>query len=414
MLPKRALVSVLLLFLLVPPAPVHAAWETLRIDADTNIPSIELDGELAAYEKQGDLFLYRISSGQLTRVTQDLHDMEDRIIALQAETLWYWGQDSETSLHHLHRYSAQTGQDEWLFSSDALIDENQGTADAGRAVILKDHDWFLVDEDRITQVTFSGEGLDKEDAWLSGDYLVWTAVAGTPGVYVTHLPTKETNCIIWDNDPPTSLWVSGMYASWVAGPAQGQYWILACRIDTGEFGFVGSSEEKVPWQLAMDYPHLVWLKKIGPLWLVMDTNIQEETEECLYLTELSIDTPRISGDDILLITENCPDEGELCSELNVFNRVTGILTQLTYFGHDSFVSLPRIEAGRIAFMRRSTAFPLLDEAYVGFKTSESGGWALPNASPTDTALNLALLLPPLAIAPWHGRRRIRRRRGLRP
>ena len=392
------------------PVPLHAAWETLKIDTDTHISSIELAGDLAAYEKQGDIFLYRISSGHLTRVTQDLHDMEDLIIGLDAETLWYWEHDSETLVNRLHRYYAQSGQDEWLFSSDDLIAENQGTADAGRVVIWKDHDWFLVEDYRITQVTFSGESLYKQDAWLSGDYLVWRVVTGSPGVYVTYLPARETTCVFDDNDPPSSLWVSGMYAAWVGGPAQGQYWILTCRLDTGTIGVVGSSEEKVSWQLAMDASRLVWLKKEGPVWLLMATNLENESEECLYFSELSMHTPRVSGDDILFITKNCPNGDELCSELNVLNQNTGILTQLTYFGRDSLISSPRIDAGRIAFRRDSWAFQSIDEAYVGFETPEPLCGTLSRTGGLDACVNLALVLAPLAIAPWLHRRLIRRRR----
>jgi len=408
----RGLRPPLLVFLLVAPVPLQAAWETVKIDTGAQISPIRLDGDLAAYEKQGDIFVHRISSGHLTRVTQDMHDKEDRIIGMDGETLWYWEHDSGTSFNGLHRYRAQNGQDELLFSSDDPIDESQGTVDAGRVVIWKGHDWFVLEDDQPEQVTFSGEGLYKRDAWLSGDYLVWRAVSGAPGVYVTHLPSTETRCILDDDDPPVSLWVSGMHAAWVSGPAQGQYWILACRLDTGAIGVVGSSEEILSAQLAMDYPRLIWLKKVGPVWMVMATNLEEETEECLYFTQLSVHTPRVSGDKVLLITTNCPDGEEQCSELNVFNQNTGILTQLTYFGRDSLVSSPRIDGGRIAFRRESWAFLPIDEAYVGFETTAPQGWGLPGASGSDTAVNLALLLPSLAIAPWQRLRlHCRRRRG---
>jgi hypothetical protein len=299
-----------------------------------------------------------------------------------------------------------------LFSSGDLIDESQGTADAGRAVILKNHDWFLVEGSQITRVTFSGESLRKQDAWLSGDYLVWMAVAGTPGVYATHLPSQETSCLYWDNDPAVSLWVSGMYAAWVTGLGQGRYWIFVCRIDTGEFGIVGFSEERVSWQLAMDASQLVWLKKAGPVWMVMVTDLEEQTEECLFFSELSMHTPRVDGHRILLITRNCSNGDESCSELNVLDRNTGVLTQLTYFGRDSTVFASHIDGGRIAFRRESSIFPFTNQAFVGFETPEPQGWNLANASDSDAALNLAILLPSVAIVPWRLRRRIRRGQGL--
>jgi hypothetical protein len=158
----------------------------------------------------------------------------------------------------------------------------------------------------------------------------------------------------------------------------------------------------------MDSPHLVWLKKTGPLWLVMVTNVEEQTEESLYLSELSMHTPRISGDHILLITRNCHDGSELCSELNVLNKSTGVLTQLTYFGRDSLIDSPRIDGTRIAFRRASFSMLPVEEVYVGFEDARSPGWALAGANGLDGAANLALLLPPLAIAPFH--RRLRRPR----
>ena len=187
--------------------------------------------------------------------------------------------------------------------------------------------------------------------------------------------------------------------------------ILACRLDTGAIGVVGSSEAVLSTQLAMDYPWLVWLKKVGPVWLVMATDLEDETEECLYFTPLSVHTPRVSGDKVLLVTTNCPDGEEQCSELNVLDRNTGILTQLTYFGRDSQISCPRIDGGRIAFRRESWAFLPIDEAYVGFETTASQGWGPSNASSSDRAVNLALLFPPLAIAPWQRLRLHRHRRG---
>ncbi len=405
------LCSLLVVLLLAAPLPAQAAWETVKIDTDTSIPEIELDGDLAAYEKQGDIFVHRISAGRLTRVTRDGHDREDRIIGLDAPTLWYWEQDNGSSSNRLHRYSAETGLDECLFAFDDPVDGDQGTAGAGRVVILRNHDWFLFENDRLEQVTFSGEGLAKQDAWLSGDYLVWRAVSGTPGVYVTHVPSAETRCILDDEDPPVSLWVSGMHAAWVSGPAQGLYWILACRLDTGTVGVVGSSEDILPGQLTMDGPRLVWLKKVGPVWMVMATDLQEETEECLHFTQRSVHTPRVSGDNLLLVTTNCPDGAEECSELNVFNQNTGILTQLTYFGRDSVISSPRIDGKRIAFRRESRAFLPVEEAHVGLETPDQPAWALPGADSPDTAVNLALLVLPLAIAPWGRLRLLRRRRG---
>ena len=407
MLPVRAVSSLLLLFLLVTPVPLEAVWKTVKIDTDTRILSMALAGDLAAYEKQGDIILYRISSGQRTQVTLDAYDPEDLIIGLDREILWYWAQDTETGLNRLHRYDARSGQDAWLLESDSLIDGRQGTAEAGRAIIWKDHDWFLVEVGRSEQVTFSGADLPKQDARLSGDYLVWEAAAGTPGVYVTHLPTKETTCVFDDDDPPGSLWVSGMYAAWVTALAQGQYWIFTCRLDTGAIQVVGSSQERVPWQLAIDSPQLVWLKKVGPVWLLTATNLEDQTEQLLYFSELSMHTPRVSGDHVLFITENCPDENEFCSELNVLNQKTGAITQLTYFGRHSLVSSPRIDGGRVAFRRESWAFQPADEAYAGLETPDPLCGTLSRTGGLNAGVNMALLFAPLAAATWLYRRRIR-------
>jgi hypothetical protein len=248
---------------------------------------------------------------------------------------------------------------------------------------------------------------------LTDDYLVWRAVCGTPGVYVTYLPNKVTTCIHEDDVPPTSLWVSGSHAAWVAEPEQpgGEYTIFHHRLDTGTTRVVGTSEEGVWWQLAIESPQMIWLKKEGPSWQVMLKNLEDGTEACLLASDLSMHTPRVRGDDILLVTRNCRGGAELCSELNVLDRETGILTQLTHFGADSVISSPRIDTGGIAFTRRSMAFPFVNEVFVGSETPDPPGWALSNASGSDRAANLALLLPPLAIAPWCKRRCIRPTQG---
>jgi hypothetical protein len=402
-----------LLFLLLLPqvisAPAQADWETLRIDAGSEVASIELAEDLAAYEMDGDIRLYRIPSTGPTRVSRDAYDPEDFIIGLDADRLWYWAADPAGLRADLHLYDVRTGDNMCLFESQSGVDPHQGAADAGRAVILKDSDWFLAQEDRLEQLTFSGASLEKEDAWLSGDYLVWRAVAGSPGVYATRLLTKETYGLLQDNDPFTSLWVSGMHAAWVTGLSQGQHWVFVCRIDTGTFQIVGPTEETVPWQLAMDYPLLVWVKKLGPLWMVMETNLQDATDRCLYFSVRPVHTPRVLGDHLLFITENCPDEEELCSELNVLDRKTGLLTQLTYFGRDTLISSPRIGAAGAVFGRHSRAFPAFDAVYLSLEKPGAQGWALSGAARSDKAVNLALLLPPLAIAPWRRCTRSRRR-----
>ncbi len=404
----------LLFLLLLAPNPLQAAWETVKVDSDARIGSIALSGDLEAYEKQGDIFLYRISSGRRIQVTLDADDPEDLILGLGRETLWYWAHDSQSGLNRLHRYDVESDLDAWILEADSRIDAHKGTAESGRAIICKDHDWFLVEGDRVTQVTFSGEGLPKQEAWLSGDYLVWKAVAGTPGVYVTHLPTKETHCVFDDDDPPVSLWVSGMHAAWVTGAAQGQYWILACRLDTRAPRVVGSSEERIPWQLAIDAPRLVWLKKTGPVWLLMETNLEDQAEQLLYFSELSMHTPRVSGNRILFIRDNCPAEEESCSELNILNPETGGLTQLTYFGRDSIVSSPQIDAGRVAFRRESWGFDTVAEAYAGLETPGPRCGTLSRTGGLNAGVNLALVFAPLALAPWFHRRRIRRSRSRGP
>jgi hypothetical protein len=413
MLFTRVVGPFLLLVIFVSAVPLQAAWEIRQIDEDRSISSVELVGDLAAYEKEGDIYLYRISTGQRVQVTHDRYAPTDLIIELDRDILWYWAHDRHTSIYDLHRYFVPTGRDERLFSFDALIAENQGTADEERLVIWKDHEWCLFEGDTLKQVTFSGQTLIKQQAWLTGDCLVWRAVAEIPGVYLTHLPTKQTVCIFEDEVPPTSLWVSGLHAAWVtpAGPVDGQYQIVHYRLDTGAIETVGTSEASTPWQLAVEPPQLVWLRREGPSWQVMRTNLEDKTEVCLYASDLSMHTPRVSGNDVLLITRNCQGGSELCSELNLLNQKTGILTQLTYFGLNSVVSSPRIDAGRIAFRRDSTAFPFIKEAFVGFETTEPPGWTLSHASGSDAALNLALVLTPLAIAPWHHRLLIRRKRG---
>ncbi len=403
---NRIFMPLSLLFVPVTPAPLHAAWETLKIDTHTMISSVELADNLAAYEKEGDILLYQISSGTLTNVTQDAREKEDTIIGLDEDILWYWEYDPGERVHTLHRYDVRNGEDLGMVETASLIDQDEGTADAGRVVVSKENDWFLFDGEQWHRVTFSGEALPKQDAWLSGEHLVWRTDSGTPGVYVTHLPTRETVCVYHDDDPPASLWVSGPYAAWVTGLAQARYWIFVCRIDTGAFGIAGFSEERVPWQLAMDAPNLVWLKKTGPLWQVMVTNVEDQTEECLYISTLSMHTPRVDGDHILLTTKNCRDGSELCSELNVLSRNTGVLTQLTYFGRDSLILSPRIDGGRIAFRRNTWAVRPMDEVHIGFEVTDTSGWALPGAGAPEGAVNMALFIPPLALVPWH---RLRRR-----
>ncbi len=403
----------LLLCVLFSGSPLHAAWEIRKIDTNTHDNSTRLKEDLAAYRKEGDLYLHRISSGVGTRVTHDSYDRKDSPLGLEQENLWYWARDPYTPVHDLHRYSVESGEDEWVFSFDTLIADNQGTADPGRVIIWKDHDWYLLENYSLARLTFSGEGLCKQQAWLTDDHLVWRAVCGAPGVYATHLSTEETVCVFADDVPPYSLCAAGRHAAWVQEPAptRDEHTVHHYDLDTQEIRVLGTSEEGAYRQLAMEIPHLFWLKKEGFSWQVMRTNLEDETETCLLSSELSMNTIRVSDDNILLTTRNCRGTAELCTELNVLDQATGVLTQLTHFGVTSVIASPRIDTGGIAFTRKATAFPFINEVFVGSETPEPPGWGLNNAGDSDKAFNLALLLPPLAIAPWHRRLRHRLRCG---
>jgi hypothetical protein len=403
---------ILLLGALVSYSPLQAAWDTRKVDTRTASNSTRLEGDLAAYEKEGDIYLYRISSGMGTRITHDSHATADLIIDLEEEILWYWAHDRHTSTYDLHRYFVESGRDDWLFSFDAPIAEDEGAADAGRLVIWKDHDWYLLENRSLGRLTFSGEGLCKQRASLAGDYLVWRAVTGTPGVYVTHLPTKETTCVLEDDVPPGSLWASGMHVAWVKAPNQtgGKYRVFQHRLDTGETRTVGTSDEDVWWQVTIEYPYLLWIKKVGPSWLLTRTHLEDDTEESLYESALPMHSPRVSGKDVLLVTENCQGGSESCWELNVFDQEDGEFTQLTHFGNDHLIFAHRIDRGNIAFTSYETAFPFIHEVFVGFITPDPPlCGTLPRAGGLDAALNLALALSPPVIALWLCRRRIRRR-----
>jgi hypothetical protein len=413
MFPTRVLGPLLLLFILVASAPLQAAWDTRKVDTHTASNSTRLEGDLAAYEKEGDIYLHRISSGIGRRITHDSHAAADLIIDLEEESLWYWAHDRHTSIYDLHRYFVESGRDEWLFSFDALIAEDQGTADAGRLVIWKDHEWFLLEDHSLERLTFSGEALCKQQASLTGDYLVWRAVTGTPGVYITHLPTKETTCIFENGVPPSSLWASGMHVAWVKEPNQtgGDYRVFHHRLDTHETRVVGTSDEDAWWQVTIEYPYLLWIKKVGPSWLLMRTHLEDHTEESLYQSVLPMHSPRVSDKDVLLVTENCQGGSESCWELNVFGQEDGNFTQLTYFGTDQLIFAHRIDRGNIAFTRYSTAFPFIHEVFVGFNTSDpSLCGTLSRTSGLSAALSVALVLTPPTIVPWLCRRRIRRGR----
>ena len=404
--------SFLLLGALISHSPLQAAWETRKVDTHTDNNSTRLAGDLAAYEKEGDIYLHRISSGIGTRITHDSYATADLTIDLEEEILWYWSHDRHTSIYDLHRYLAGSGRDEWLYSFDALIAEDQGTADTGRLVIWKDHDWCLLENNLLERLTFSGEGLCKQQASLAGDYLVWRAVAGTPGVYVTHLPTRETTCVFENDVPPSSLWASGIHAAWVKAPNQtgGEYTVFQHKLDTGETRTVGTSEEDAWWQVTIEYPYLLWIKKVGPSWLLMRTHLEDHTEESLHASELPMHSPRVSGKDVLLVTENCQGGTESCWELNVFNQEGGDFTQLTHFGTDNLIFSPRIDSGNIAFTRYATAFPFVHEVFVGFKTPAPLCGTLSRRGGLEAGINLALVLAPLAIVPWPRLRRTLSRR----
>lgn len=405
----------LLLGTLISYPPAQAAWQTRKVDTHTDHSSTRLGGDLAAYEKEGDIFLHRISSGVGTRITYDSYATADMIIDLEGEILWYWAHDRHTSIYDLHRYHVESGRDERLYSFDAPIAEDEGTADAGRLVIWKDYDWHLFENNLLERLTFSGEGLCKQQASLTGDYLVWRAVAGTPGVYVTHLPTKETTCVFEDDVPPSSLWASGVHVAWVKEPNRtgGEHKVFHHRLDTHETRVVGTSEEDAWWQVTIEYPYLLWLKKVGPSWLLMRTHLEDHTEESLYESALPMHSPRVSGKDVLLVTENCQGGWESCWELNVFDREDGGFTQLTHFGTDNLILSHRIDRGNIAFTRYVTTFPFIHEVFVGFKTRDPLCGTLSRTGGLDAGVNLALVLTPLVIAHWLCRRRIRRGRATR-
>ena len=172
---------------------------------------------------------------------------------------------------------------------------------------------------------------------------------------------------------------------------------------------MGTSEEDAWWQVTIAYPYLLWIKKVGPSWRLMRTHLEDHTEKSLYVSELPMHSPRVSGKDVLLVTENCQGGSESCWELNVFNQEGSDFEQLTHFGTDNLIFSHRIDRGNIAFTRYATAFPFIHEVFVGFKTPDPLCGTLSRTGGLEAAVNLALVLTPLAIVPWLHRRRIRRR-----
>jgi hypothetical protein len=400
----------LALSILLNPTPLAADWELRKIDADTSLSSTKLDGDLAAYERDGDIHLFRFSSQLLTRVTQDLNDPVDLIIDLNREKLWFWAHAWGDPVYDLYEYDAQSEWKTRLLTTEAAVTLDYGVEDAGRLIIGMDHDWWLWTNGASERLTFSGESLTKQQPRLEGDYLVWRAVAGTPGVYVTYLPTRETRSIYEDYAPPGSLCVSGPHVTWVDRPVamEEETRVFHYRLDTRTVEIVGTSEESASQQLALQPPHLIWLKKMGPSWMIMRTNLEDGAEECLYVSELPMLGALASANDILLVTQNCPGSYEKCWELSVFDQGTGLFSQLTRFGTGSMIFSPRIDSGRIAFVRHSTLFPYVNEAFVGFKTPNPQCGTLSRTGGVEPWINLAFVFAPLAIIPWLHRRRIRR------
>jgi hypothetical protein len=391
--------------------PLDAAWDIRRIDAGTGLSSTRLDGDLAAYEKSGDIYLYKFSSGQLTPLTQDLNDPVDLIIDLNGEKVWFWAHTWGDSGYDLYEYDARSEWKRRLLTTEAAVTLDHGVEDSGRLIIGMDHDWWLWTNGRSEQLTFSGESLCKQQPWLQGDYLLWRAVAGTPGVYVTYLPTRETWSVYENDDPPGSLCVSEPHVVWVDRPVTTaeETQVFHYRLDTGVVETVGTSEASVFRQLALQSPYLVWLKKMGPSWMIMRTNLEDGAEECLYLSELPMVSIRASGDDILLVTDNCPGSLERCWEANVFNLGSGILTQLTHFGTGSMIFSHWIDDKRIILERHVTVFPYIHEAHVGVKTPDPLCGTLSETGGFDPWINLAVLLTPPTIVRWLRRRHIQRK-----
>lgn len=394
-----------------PGSPLEAAWQLHKIDGHTHLDSTRLDGDLVTYEKQGDIYAYRFSSGSLTPVTQDLYEPTDWMIDLEEEKLWYWAHAWGEICYDLCEYDVRLNRKRRLFTTEADVGLDWGEWDAGRLVLHLDHDWWLWTDGRLEQLTFSGESLCKQEPWLQGDHLVWRAVAGTPGVYVTRVSTRETWCVYGDDLPPGSLCVSGPHVAWVDQPVAGPEAteVFHYRLDTGTLESLGTSEASVWWQLALQPPHLVWLKKTGSSWLLMQTNLENRHEEPLYTSALPGLGIRMSGDDILLVTDNCPGWLERCWELNVFNRGTDRLSQLTHFGTGSMIFSPWIEGGRIAFKRHSTAFPYIHEAFVGSRTQDASWGIAAQASGSDRIVNLGMLSAPFVLTPCFRPRSIRRK-----
>jgi hypothetical protein len=401
----------LALSILLSSTPLNAAWEIRRIDAGAGLSSTRLDGDLAAYEKSGDIYLYRFSSGQLTPLTQDLSDPADLIIDLNEEKLWFWAHTWGDPVYDLYEYDARSERKRRLLTTEAAVTLDHGVEDNGRLIIGMDHDWWLWTNGRSEQLTFSGESLCKQQPWLQGDSLLWRAVAGTPGVYVTYLPTRETWSVYENDDPPGSLCVAEPHVAWVDRPVATakETQVFHYRLDTGVVETVGTSEASAFRQLALLSPYLIWLKKMGPSWMIMRTNLEDGAEECLYLSELPMVSVRASGNDILIVTDNCPGLLERCWEANIFNVGSGVFTQLTYFGTGSMILSHWIDGNRIILERHATVFPYIHEAHVGVKTPDPLCGTLSHGGSFDSWINLAVLLTPLTILPWLRRSRIQRK-----
>ncbi|MEW6440107.1 MAG: hypothetical protein AB1640_04155 [bacterium] len=346
---SRPLAFLVAASVLLVPLALDAAWTVGKIAQDAT--GAVLEGDLIAYREADDIVLYRISTGAYLPLTQDGSAARDEALGMDERWLWFSSAGGDGSVR-LRLYDRSNGSIRDLLAAEDFISWS-GAAD-GVALLEIDEDWWLCGADGQQPATQSGSAIYKYQAMRSGNFLIWTGqwrdVSDYRWVFRSISSPPAFMPIASGNRHHGSLRGDGDYAAWVAYPEPPatlqEIWLY--RVSTLELTRVGTSQETCRADiLDVKYPWLIWVKKEGAWWQLMQYNVDTGGSAVLMSSSLRMLEPVLAEGRILYTTHNCPDAA--CEELNVYDLSTRTRRRLTTSGYTHRLQTVSTEANRIVW-----------------------------------------------------------------
>lgn len=316
-----------------------------------------LDGDIVAYEKGQDIYLYRFSTGANWAVTHDGPFVRDDLLGTEAGVVWF-----SSSLGNgppvLRAYEVNRGRLRGVLQGSRKIE--WGGVHENQAILNIDDAWWLCTPDSQERMTPEGSTTVKFECVRGADRLVWSglnpAQSAYPAIYCTLFVVPWTVPFRWGDRSYGHLCGGSTGAAWVAGPEGGGNRV---EIELRKFqpwqGTVVETFEDSHWEDIVDLEgqELVYVRTSGNQSVFSLVHYQMETavKSTLYASGVRKVRPLLEGRWISYVSRNCPDRS--CEELCVFDRSRRTSCRLTTSGSGHEIVRADLEGDRLVWTDRA-------------------------------------------------------------